>query len=98
MVPVYDSSAVENISIGGSCGDGLYNCGGVCISTPCPENELETYIHLRTVLDALETHALRYLLEGDEATRKERAVEILRALQPALELVGAYAKAPSTST
>ena len=96
MNQVQDSNVADALSTG-SCGNGFYNCGGVCVPYPCPRIESEPYIHLQVVLDALETHAKRYL-EGDEATKEARKTAILQALQPALELVGAYAKEPSTST
>ena len=93
-----NDTKVETTNLrGGGCEDGFYDCGGVCVPYPCPVDSdiFETYIHLRAVLDSLETFALRYFLEGDEATRKNRAAEILGALQPALEIVGAYAKTES---
>lgn len=77
-------------SIGGECGDGYYDCGTVCLPYPCPRRPFKDYAELRTVLDALEIHALRYFLEGENvATRKDRAAEIIKALQPVLELVNA---------
>ncbi len=97
MVTDNDIKAEPSISRGGDCPDGFYSCAGFCLPSPCPDNPdvFPTYIHLRVVLDSLETFALRYFLEGDEATRKNRVAEILGALQPALEIVGAYAKTES---
>ena len=98
MSSIQNSNVVQNLSIGSVCGNGYYKCGKVCVPYPCPGNISEPYINLQVVLNALEIHALQYLLEGDETTKEKRLNDILDALDPALQLVGAYAKEPSTST
>jgi len=80
-------------SIGGECGDGYYDCGLSCLPYPCPRRPFKGYVELRTVLDALEIHALRYFLEGKNvAKRKDRAAEIIKLLKPILEKVQANSK------
>jgi hypothetical protein len=55
----------------------------------------KTYIRLRTVLDALEVHALRYCLElATPAERKARAEAIITELMP---LVAKYGGVPTVS-
>ncbi len=50
------------------------------------DNFPQTYIKLRTVLDALEINALRYCLKDtDEAKRIKRAEEIIKDLMPIIE-------------
>ena len=101
MVTDNDTKVKTTNLRGGGCEDGLYNCGGVCVPWPCPVDSdiFETYIHLRAVLDSLETFALRYFLKGKNvATRKNRAENIIEALQPVLEIVKAKAKLRKSST
>jgi len=87
------TTAKTTESRGGDCGDGYFICGGFCIPYPCPRRPFKDYVELRTVLDALEIHALRYFLEGKNvAKRKDRAAEIIKALKPVLEKVHANSK------
>jgi len=80
-------------SIGGGCQEPYYECGLACLSYPCPRRPYKPYVELRTVLDALEIHALRYFLEGKNvAKRKDRAAEIIKSLKPILEKVQANSK------
>ena len=90
------TTAETTESRGGDCGDGYYNCGGICVPYPCPGDQpdiLKDYIQLRTVLDALEINALRYFLEGKTALmREDRAEKIIKGLKPVLRKIGAISK------